>query len=109
MPARKWIHRKRNSQPSVPVSAIVALLGRTADQSLHLALVLIPLIVVFIILVVIQVVVEVVVVLEIVILVDVIVLLRVLVLFFFLSYQRPVLVLDPRAISEAYHVKLLQK
>src|SRR5215470_11493880 len=101
MPARKWIHRKRNSQPSVPVSAIVALLGRTADQSLHLALVLIPLIVVFVILVVVQVVVEVVIL--------VIVRLRVLVLFFLLSYQRPVLVLDPRAISEAYHVKLLQK
>jgi len=103
----------------VPVSAIVALLGRTADQSLHLALVRIPLIVVFVILVVVQVVVEVVVVLEIVILVEVVILvefvilvvvrLRVLVLFFFLSYQRPVLVLDPRAISEAYHVKLLQK
>jgi len=104
----------------VPVSAIVALLGRTADQSLHLALVRIPLIVVvFVILVVVQVVVEVVVVLEIVILVEVVILvefvilvvvrLRVLVLFFFLSYQRPILVLDPRAISEAYHVKLLQK
>ncbi len=41
MPARKWIHRKRNSQPSVLVSVIVTLPERPAVQELRLLLVLV--------------------------------------------------------------------
>src|SRR6266511_2497366 len=96
MPARKWIHRSKNSHPDSVNSAIEPSLERTVGQALPSRVVVEVVILLFEVFVV---------------LVEVLVLVVVLVLLGFrvvLDVQGIILVFDPWPIAEPRHEKLLR-
>src|SRR6266508_690733 len=105
MPARKWIHRSKNSHPDSVNSAIEPSLERTVGQALPSRVVVEVVILLFVV-------VELVLVIEVfVVLVEVLVLVVVLVLLGFrvvLGVQGILLVFDPWPIAEPRHEKLLR-
>src|SRR6266508_3772745 len=111
MPARKWIHRSKNSHPDSVNSAIEPSLERTVGQALPSRVVVEVVILLFVV-VELVLVVELLVVIEVfVVLVEVLVLVVVLVLLGFrvvLGVQGILLVFDPWPIAEPRHEKLLR-